>query len=278
MTFDFGGAGRLSEDKLSFLPEVLKVFLQELSSNLSLYLRCYASGTVAGVEQTSYPAEENRHGAMLYLSMAPYDGHAVVEISPEVLWPVLDLILGGDGIVNDPPAREMTSVEKDLLDGFVRILAQCLTEAWTAPIPVQFEAVSLETASQNTRRTGKTDQVVVSALEMRLGEASGLLRLLVPSLAIHAMSQSSKSSVERTGPSPSSGAILQRLAHELLIDVDCELRGSTMRLRDLLQLKAGGVVDLGLVCDGAVSVCANGIPKFKGWLSQAGTRMTVTIE
>jgi len=51
-----------------------------------------------------------------------------------------------------------------------------------------------------------------------------------------------------------------------------------MRLRDLLELKVGGVVDLGILCDGALTISVNGTPKFKGWLTQAGARMTVSIE
>jgi len=73
-------------------------------------------------------------------------------------------------------------------------------------------------------------------------------------------------------------AIQRRLSQELVMNVDCELHGSSVSIADLLELRVGGVIDFGMPCDGAVTICMNGIPKLKGCLTQTGSRMTVTIE
>ena len=62
------------------------------------------------------------------------------------------------------------------------------------------------------------------------------------------------------------------------MDVDCALVGSRIRLTDLLNLKAGDLIDLGIECDHRGSLLVNGVPKFRGEVTADGLKQAVIIE
>jgi flagellar motor switch protein FliM len=64
----------------------------------------------------------------------------------------------------------------------------------------------------------------------------------------------------------------------LKLDIDCALVGSSIRLRDLLKLKPGDLIDTGIGCDGAATILVNGVPKFRGEVTVEGDAQAVVIQ
>jgi len=217
---------------------------------------------------------------LIYMKIRPYEEYGILEISPALLAPVLDLILGGDGKVHTAPPREMTNVEKDLLEGLLRIVTHGLAEAWKPVLSVEFVVDSVETKPRVSKRVKSSQAAGIVSMQLRFGEVAGALNLAIPSRIVKLLRDEAahKSAPQQTSSATTQRAIQQRLGKELLMNVDCDLRGSNMRLGDLLELKVGSVVDLGVPCDSALTISVNGTPKLKGWLAQAGPRMTVNID
>lgn len=281
--FAFDRLQEMPDDELGALRDLHGTFVRELCSSLTIPLRASVTGEVSTVVQTTFGAyTDSLHTptAMVFLQTGACEVPCVLEVSPELTSPVLDLLMGGAGKVATDAVRGLTDVEKDLLEKPLAIVARELTRAWGAFAAVAFVPGPIRTNPRIAGPIGRSEPVVAIGIQLTVGEASGSIHIAVPaSLAKLVRRKSAVVPNQLRGTTAESEqAIRERLHQQLLIDLDCELRGSSIRLRDLLDLKVGTVVDLGIVCDGAITVCVNGRPKFNGWLTQAGPRMAVTVK
>ena len=281
--FDFGRLQEMPGDDLGAIRALHETLVRNLCSSLTIPLRASVVGEVLSVDQTTYGAfTDGLHAptTLAFFETRAYEVPCVLKVSPELVSPILDLLMGGTGKSVTHRVRELTDVEKDLLERPLAIIARELTRAWSAFVQCDFVQASIQTNPRLAGPVGRSESMVAIGMRVTVAEASGSLRLLVPAPLARLVRRDSAALPRepRATNVECERAIRQRLNRQLLIDVDCELRGSSIRLKDLLDLKAGTVVDLGIVCDGAITVCVNGSPKFSGWLTQAGSRMAVTVK
>ena len=60
----------------------------------------------------------------------PYEGNAVMELNPALIFPMIELLLGGGGRQPVTLTREATEIELKLLQSLFRIMLQDLQGAW----------------------------------------------------------------------------------------------------------------------------------------------------
>lgn len=267
--FDFRHSNRLPNSQLSLIRVLHESFIRILSSSLSLYLRSFVSGNVVSVEQLSYgDFSEGMQSptCIMYLSMLPYEGYATVEVNHALIAPILDYVLGGNGKINTELDREITEIEKSMLDGFFRIIPRELSEAWKSVVSITFAFDSLETEPQLSNRIARSEAVVAIAMELRIGDKVGTVNLAIPSITLkmlrHKFDQ--QSTTRKTGSSETEAVIKQGLSDGLNVDIDCAVAGSGIRLKDLLNLQTGHLLNLGIPCDNRATLLVNGVAKFKG--------------
>jgi len=283
VAFDFRHLDRIAKSQLSALHFLHEHFIRNLTSSLSVYLRSYVSGNLISVEQLQYADFADSLSTptcMINLSMQPYEGYCVVEINQTLVGPLLDLILGGEGKSITQLNREITDVEEDLFEGLFRIIAHDLTEVWKPVVPINFAVDTLETNPQLSNRIARNETAVVITMELRIGEINGMVNLAIPSIALKMMRQRFDVQwvIQKPGSRDQEQIIKRRLARDLMLKVDCELRGGTMRFRDLVNLEVGNVIDLGIAFDGRTVITVNGAVKFTSDLAANGSRMVATVD
>jgi flagellar motor switch protein FliM len=115
--------------------------------------------------------------------------------------------------------------------------------------------------------------------DVTIGESTGHLDVVLPATVARSLCRTDSDSPRAGSPDPShTGLLLRRLMYnELLLQVQCELRGASLSLRDLMGLRPGTILDLGMPFDSPVTLTANSTPKFTGWIAQEESTMSVTI-
>ncbi len=281
--FDFRHSNRLPNSQLTLLHVLHDSFVRLLTQSLSLTLRSFVSGNAMSVEQFTYgefSAQMQSPTCIVYLSMLPYEGFAAVEINHSLISPILDHVLGGNGKIDSELDRELTDIEKGMLEGFFRIIPHDLTEAWRPIASIGFAYDCVETEPLLSNRISRNEAVVVIAMELRIGDKVGKVNLAIPSITLkmlrHKFDQ--QSTTKRTVSPEIEAAIKQKVAEELTVDLDCAVVGSRIRLSDLLNLKAGDMVDLGIEFDRKGSLLVNGVPKFRGEVIVEGSKQALVIE
>jgi flagellar motor switch protein FliM len=248
VAFDFRKLDRLPKAQVAAIHLLHETFVRNLTSSLTAYLRTYLSANLISVEQLRYAEFLETLASptcMVSLSMRPYSGHAVLEINPTVVFPIIDLLLGGKGKIKSSLSRELTDIEQDLLEGVLRIIASNLAETWKGMTKIEFKVDSIDTEPQLSQVMSQTEAVVAIGIEIRIGEYKGMMNLAIPSITLKSMDQlfeqQWKTRRERAQAKPEDGAI--QVARRFRCDVVPALQGMKISAASLVALKPGDVVN-----------------------------------
>ncbi len=280
--FDFRKLDRVPKSQLRALRLLHDNFVRSLGSSLSAYLRTYLTANLVSVEQLSYAEFVETLSSptcLVCLGLRPYDGHAVLELSPSLTFQILEIILGGKG--KGPPAqrREITEIERSLLEGLLRIILSELKQAWESVTAIEFTVESMETEPQFLPVLDPGEAFVAVAMEMKIGEAAGLMNLAFPSLIIKMMRAKfdHHGSLRKAHSSGEEQARMLRLLKPAKLSVDARLRGPSMLVRDLLSLTEGDVVPLDYAVERPLELLVNGRLRFRGQVVSAGNKKAFLI-
>src|SRR5947209_4598080 len=245
--FDFRRPDRIPKSQVRAIHLLHDTFVRNLVSSLSAYLRSYLTVNLVSVEQLSYA--EFLDGlpsptCMVSLGLSPYDGNAVLELNPSLVFPILEMLLGGSGKASSSIQREITEIEQKLLDGLFRIILHDLREAWKAVTAIDFTIESMETEPQLLHILAPNEAVVSVGIEVRIGETVGMMNMAMPSIVIKMMRQKfdQQWSVRKSESTGAERQRIFRLVRQASIHLDTRLEGPTLLLRDLLQLQEGDVL------------------------------------
>src|ERR1051325_7197577 len=245
--FDFRRPDRIPKSQVRAIHLLHDTFVRNLVSSLSAYLRSYLTVNLVSVEQLSYA--EFLDGlpsptCMVSLGLTPYDGNGVLELSPSLVFPILEMLLGGSGKSSSLIQREITEIEQKLLDGLFRIVLHDLREAWKPVTSVDFTIEKMETEPQLLHILAPNEAVVAIGIEVRIGETVGMMNIAMPSIVIKMMRQKfdQQCSVRKTHASVAEQARVLRLLRDAAISLEARLEGPTVTVRDLLQLTDGNLL------------------------------------
>lgn len=281
--FDFRRPDRIAKSQLRAIHQLHETFVHNLVSSLSAYLRTYLLVNLVSVEQLS--CEEFLNGlpsptCMLSLGLRPYDGYGLLELSPALVFPILEVLLGGDGKNVAALRREITEIEQKLLDSLFRIVLNDLKEAWQVVAPIEFTIHSVETEPQFLRVLAPTEAVVAVGIEIRIGDNLGMMNIAVPSIIAKMMRQKfdQQWSMRRTQSTEAEqDAMLGRVRHSR-IDLDVRLQGTRLLARDLLGLIQGDVLVLDYPLERPLVGLLNGKRRVSGRIVQIGRRRNFVLD
>src|SRR5215472_4008687 len=145
--YDFRRPDRIAKDQLRSIHLLHDNFARNLASSLSGYLRAYVIVNLVSVEQLSF-AEFTQclpsPTVLVSLGMKPFDGNAVMELNPSLVFPLLEMLLGGNG-KGHALSRETTEIEQSILDMLFRIILHDLGQAWQTVTNIAFTVEGRET-------------------------------------------------------------------------------------------------------------------------------------
>lgn len=275
--FDFRRPDRIPKSQVRAIHLLHDTFVRNLVSSLSAYLRSYLTVNLVSVEQLSYA--EFLEGlpsptCMVSLGLRPYDGNGVLELNPSLVFPVLEMVLGGTGKSSAPVQRDITEIEQKLLDGLIRIILQDLREAWKAVTEVEFTVEAMETEPQLLRVLAPNEAVVTIGVEVRIGETVGMMNIAMPSIVIKMMRQKfdQQWSVRKSHASDAEQSRFLDRLRDASFDVEARLEGLQLSVRDLLELNEGNLVIFDRTLASPVDLIVNGKSKYVGHVVGAGRK------
>lgn len=283
VAYDFRRPDRIAKDQLRAIHLLHDNFARNVASSLSAYLRAYVIVNLVSVEQISYaefcqclPSPT----CLVSLGMRPYDGNAVLELNPGLVFPILEMLLGGSGKSSAKITREVTEIEQMVLDGIYRVILQDLRQAWHGVTQIDFAIEARETEPQLLQILAPNEAVVAMGLEVRVGDNSGMMNIGMPSIIIKMLRQKfdQQWSVRRTESTQAEQSRSLRLLKSAGMRLDARLEGPTLLTSDLMRLKAGDVLAFDYLVNKSVGFLVNGKLKFRGQVAAAGRKKAFLIE
>ena len=281
--FDFRRPDRIPKSQVRAIHLLHDTFVRNLVSSLSAYLRSYLTVNLVSVEQLSYA--EFLDGlpsptCIVSLGLNPYDGNGVLELNPSLVFPILEMLLGGTGKSSASIQRDITEIEQRLLDGLFRIILQDLREAWKAVTNVDFSIESMETEPQLLHLLAPNEAVVSIGIEVRIGETVGMMNIAMPSIVIKMMRQKfdQQWSVRKTHASDTEQGRVVRVLRQAVLTLEARMEGPTLTVEDLLGLREGHVLVFDYPVTRAIELTVNGAHKFTAQVVSTGKKRACQVE
>ncbi len=280
--FDFRRPDRIAKSQLRAIHQLHDNFVRNLVSSLSAYLRSYLIVNLVSVEQLSYsefleclPSPT----CIASLGLKPYDGNAVLELNSSLIFPILEILLGGDGKLQFSAQREITEIEQVLLDGLLRLILRDLHEAWTLVTPIDFTIENIETEPQFLQILAPSEAVVAVAIEIRIGDSIGMMNIAMPSIIIKMMRQKfdQQWTLRKSASTDQEQSRVLNLIRYSDLASEVLLAGPQLLLRDLMNLEEGDVLSLEFPAARPLDLLLNGQTRYLGEIVNAGRRTAFRI-
>ncbi len=281
--YDFRRPDRIAKDQLRAIHLLHENFARSLASSLSAYLRAYVMVNLVSVEQLSFMEFSQclpSPTSIIALGMRPFDGNAVLEINSALVFPILEMLLGGTGKPTGTKiTRETTEIEQSILEAVYRIILHDLKDSWRQVTNISFSIESHETEPSLLQFLAPNEAVVAISLEIRIGESAGMMNIGIPSIIIKMLRQKFDEgwSNRRSAASEDERARVLRLIRPAKINIDARLEGPTLRLQDLLDLKVGDVVEFDHSAAKPIHLLVNGRLKYMGNVVASGNKRAMQL-
>jgi flagellar motor switch protein FliM len=280
--YDFRRPDRIAKDQLRSIHLLHDNFARNLASSLSGYLRAYVVVNLVSVEQLSF-AEFTQclpsPTVLVSLGMKPFDGNAVLELNPSLVFPLLEMLLGGNG-KGAALTRETTEIEQSILDTLFRIILHDLSVAWQSVTNITFSVEGRETEPQLLQILSPNEAVVSIGLELRVGENTGLMNIGMPSIIVkmlrHKFDQ--QWSVRRTDSTAAEQDRMLNLLKPTRLHLDARLEGASLLVQDLMALEPGHVLNFDHPVDKPLRLVVNGQSKYEGLLVATRNKKSFQVE
>src|SRR6195952_2856623 len=244
--YDFKRPERVSKDQMRALQTLHEGFGRNFGAALSGYLRTIIEVNVANIEQLTY--SEFIHSlpnptCFNLLKADQLDGQLCLEISPLIIYPIIDRLLGGSNADLFIPQRPLTQIEQRLVQRITDRAMQHLSEAWTNLTPVTFSVSDFESNPQLVLIVPPNETVVVVGFELKMGNRAGTMSLCIPYNVIEPImgqlsNQSWFSYQKRGGQEDGQKRLVSNVSHAP-VEVRAFLARTTIRVQDLLGLQVG---------------------------------------
>ncbi|HVS69709.1 MAG TPA: flagellar motor switch protein FliM [Phycisphaerae bacterium] len=284
-TYDFKRPERVSKDQMRALEALHEGFSRNFGAALSGYLRTIVEVSVANIEQLTF--SEFIHAlpnptCFNLLAAKPLDGQMCLEISPLIIYPIIDRLLGGSSADLFIPQRPLTQIEWRLVKRLTDRALANLSEAWANILKINFELTETESNPQLVQIVPPNEVVVVIGFEIKMGNRAGTMSLCVPFNVIEpVMSKLSQQNwftyTKKAANDSDIKAMHKNLSGAPLL-VKVLLGHTTIKLDELMHLTAGDIVQLDKPASGEMIVQIEGKNKFAALIGQFKGKRAIRIK
>ena len=283
-SFDFRRTDRIPKEQFEHIRFVHDQFAKELSSGLTVSLGVAATVSVSELEQVSFGELVSRlepTGCFLELNIDPMQAGGVLALDAGLAFAVLELLLGSKGGESLPMERELTDIEKNVLDLVFQAVLENYGTAWSILAPIRFTIDKLRQQPQQLEGMGDHEPLILATLEIALDSFSSKLRVGFPSLVAQMIlrgREQPQAEEEGGDPPVSPEDRMRQILAAVPLTLEVRLDGGSVLVRNFASLKPGDVIALGAPIDQPVGCLVNDRPKFKGRVSSNGTKIGFHID
>jgi flagellar motor switch protein FliM len=267
-SYDFHRADRISQEQIRSLHLLHDHFGRSYSSSLAAYLRAFVEANLVTLDQISYTEFLKRlPDPTLFTSIAmpPLEGNLAIELNPSLVFPIIDMLLGGLGRPLGGE-RNLTEIEINVIEGVIKLAMRDLKEAWHPIMDIDFTLESKGTKPQMFQIVSPVETVIAVGLEIKVGDNSGMMNIAIPSRILKLIRNKfdQQWTIRRQKTTGSESEKILDLIRLAPLTLSTEMRDSKLAVTDLLDVSAGDVVKLNEQLGDMLVLCVAGIPKFRG--------------
>jgi flagellar motor switch protein FliM len=285
VVYDFRRPHRISKDRLRTIEAMYERLAKSLEAWLMSRLRRQIELRLQSVEQYSFgefTLSLSTPCAAFGFDIRNLEGQrGVIDIGHELAFLVVDRLFGGDA---HPVSlqRALTPIERLTVRTLIERVTALLTEIWQDHVPLELDITSFESFPEMVQGGSREDPVLVANIEV---SGEGLRSLLIICLPLGVLETFFAegdgrrvkpmigSAAERASTRQQTEASLRTVP----VEVSARLPNFSVTLRELLQLREGGILPTGLSTDTPLQLVIGGRPRFVATPGRIGQRAAVRV-
>ncbi len=281
--YDFKRPDKFSKDQLRAIQMIHEAFARQLTTVMSTLIRSMVSAEVASVDQLAYEEFVNslvQPTVIGTLEMYPFNGNALIEMNPNLVFAIIDRLLGGKGDFSGR-ARELTDIEKTVTERVLMRMLELLEESWSTVVDVRFRFESMESNPFFVQICPPRDMVLLVIMKLKVGEVEGMVSLCIPYFLMEPIIDKLSSQQWFVSTSrKSDDSVRENLLRSLdrvKVPMALELGHTVLSLADVYNLEVGDVIRLDESVGSEVDVRVGNYVRFKARPGTVDGRLAVEV-
>ncbi len=282
--YDFKRPERVSKEQMRALEGIHESFARNFGASLSGFLRTIVEVRVATTEQLTYsefiqtlPNPTNFN----LLTADPLEGQMCLEISPLIIYPIIDRLLGGSSSELYIPQRPLTLIEQRLVGRITNRALATLTEAWADMMKIDFKITEVESHPHLVQIVAPNEVVVVIGFEIKMAGRAGTMSFCYPFKVIEPVMAKLLSqgwlAYQRRSTAEDRSEDIGRGIGVTRINLTAFLAGTSITVRDLLALQPGDILQTQKSIQSDLILRVEGRNKFAGKLGRHNDNRAIKI-
>ena len=243
--WDIRQAGQVGREQLHAINQLHELFARNLTHSIGAYLRIGFECSLVSAEHLTYREFLQRIPEKTYLAscdLAPVGAIGLLQVDLAIAFPIIDVLLGGEGKGSDE-VRDITEIEEQVLESVVRIIFRELQTSWAA-ISLAFNFGQRQQILQAQRLMPPDEKNLCLSFEIKMSDTRGTLNLAVPAVVSNALLR--KISADLSYQRPHSPIEARRQIEKKLLNcffsVELSLPHLNVPLQSLAELAPGIVL------------------------------------
>lgn len=282
--YDFKRPERVSKEQMRAIEGIHDAFARNFGAGLSGFLRTIVEIRVATTEQLTYsefiyslPNPTNFN----LLTVEPLEGQVCLELSPLIIYPIIDRLLGGSNSELFIPQRPLTMIEQRLVRRITDQALSGLNEAWRDLVEVDFKIVEVESNPHLVQIVAPNEIVVVIGFEIKMSGRAGTMSLCIPFNVIEPVMDKLVTqgwlAYQRKSNAEDCSEALARELGATKVNLAAYLAETTITVRDMLGLQPGDIIQTAKPADAEIIIQVKGKNKFAGRLGRHKENLAIKI-
>lgn len=284
VVYDFRRPERVSKEQLKGLQSLFEAFARELSILLPAFLRTVVRVDLASIDQLTYDEfilSIARPTSLFIVNMSPLEGNAIIELSPSLVFPIVDRLLGGRGAPLTEP-RDLTEIETRIVNRIVLMILDSLKRSWDQLVEFNLSVVGEESDPLIVQIVAGSEMTILAGYEIHVGDIVGAMNMCIPLLVLNpVLDQISAQTRHLRKMSPETARRTQeqivRTLRKAAVPVSVILGRAQLPLSDIARLQVGDTVQLDTDISAPVTVEVAGIPRFLAQPGRVGDVSAVQV-
>ena len=272
---------RFTRKQLDIIERLMEMIGRRIGGTVSERLRVDAQCDCVAVEQVRYSSwvghVESPSGVYV-VDLQPLALPGVLTISGDLLYGIVDRILGGEGTVSTE-ARELSETEYSVAESIVMPIIETVAEGISELVPVEGRLAGQYTNIAMANPLPLHEVVVATHFQVVGAPLMGDMRWVIPYSGIEPyLDELSKARfVAAANRAGEFRGVLETTVSAVPLELSVELGRTQMPLADLMGLDVGDVVRLDTRIGQLLACTVQGQNKFQGQLGARGPRFAVRI-
>lgn len=286
--YDFYSPKKFTKDRIKMLGSVFDTYTRIINTRLNASLHTTCEVEVESIEEQRYYEFSNAltEGDVLSLSNVVVEGHeeeapVLYYLSPSLGMSMMDLMLGGEGIIEQDDSIDYTytDLELRLYESLMEDMISVMGNSWENYMPVRFAYNHTDVNPTMSQTIGLDETVVIVDMKLKLTNVEGRMSVCLPGEILMTIF------TEMNRNNPTRRAAAENKADEIFdqlrdssLEVVAQLGGTTLTLSDVYHLNVGDVIDIGKSKDAAIHLEIGGYRWFSGRIGVHKKNLAVKID